>query len=137
MHRAVGLRAMTTAAPVGAARFRGFEDVHRRLADEAGDEQVGRPVLELLRRAVLQQHAFFHHGDAVGQGNRLGLVMGDEHRRHLRSISQSLMPRAQDRPQLRLELRHRLVEQIEVGVAHQRAGEAGALLLAGPRSWIG
>ena len=37
---------------------------------------------------------------------------------------------AQHGAQLRLELAHRLVEEIEIGVAHQRAGEAGALLLA-------
>ena len=40
------------------------------------------------------------------------------------------MRAAQHGPQPRLELAHRLVEEVEVGPAHQRAGEAGALLLA-------
>ena len=79
-------------------------DVHRRLADEARDEQVGRPLLQLRRRRVLLQHALLHDGDPVGEGDRLGLVVGDEHRRHAVLDQIVLDPGAQDRAQLRLEL---------------------------------
>ena len=76
------------------------------------------------------QHAAFHHRDAVGQRIGLGLVVGDEDRGHAALHAEVLDAAAQHGAQLRLELAHRLVEQIEVGVAHQRAAEAGALLLA-------
>ena len=52
--------------------------VHRRLAQEGADEQVGRAVAQLVRRAVLLQDARLHHRDAVGHGVGLGLVVGDE-----------------------------------------------------------
>ena len=109
---------------------RGVEDVHRRLADEGGDEQIGGPVLQFLLAGELLQHAALHHRDAVGERIGLGLVVGDEDRGHAPLDEQALQPAAQHRAQLRLELAHRLVEQVEVGPAHQRAGEAGALLLA-------
>ena len=48
------------------------------LAEEAGDELVGRPVVDLLRRADLLDAAGVHHADAVGHGDRLLLVVGDE-----------------------------------------------------------
>src|SRR5579872_6228492 len=40
-------------------------------ADEAGDELGRRPVVELLRRAILHDLAALHHGDTVGDGHRL------------------------------------------------------------------
>ena len=48
-----------------------------RRADEAGDEQVGRPVVELERRADLLDAAVVHHHDLVGHGHGLDLVVRD------------------------------------------------------------
>ena len=49
---------------------------------KVGDEQVGRPQVDLLRRAELLDLAVLHHRDAVGQRQRLDLVMRDiDHRR--------------------------------------------------------
>jgi hypothetical protein len=87
--------------------------------------------LDLGRGAELLQLALLHHSDAVGQRDRLGLVVGHEHRRHLVLDQIVLEPRAQDGAQLRLELRHRLVQQRDRCAADQRAGQRGALLLAG------
>ena len=75
-----------------AVRRRGArrEEVHRRRADEAGDEEVRRLVVEPLRRVDLLEHAHAHHGDAVAHRHRLDLVVRDVDRR---------------RPELVLELR--------------------------------
>ena len=86
--------------------------------------------LRFLSPANCWRHAAFHHRDPVGERIGLRLVMSDEDRRHPVLVEQVLDAAAQHRAQLRLELAHRLVEQIEVGAAHQRAGQRGALLLA-------
>src|SRR4051794_39298317 len=44
---------------------------------EVGDHAVGRPGIDILRRAVLLQPAAVDHRDLVGQRQRLGLVVGD------------------------------------------------------------
>ena len=75
------------------------------------------------------QYPVFHDCDAIGQRARLGLIVGDEDRRHLALCEQILDPATQHRPQLRFELSHRLVQQIEIGVPHQRARQRDALLL--------
>ena len=66
---------------------------------------------KLGRRGILLQNALLHDRDPVGKGDRLGLVVGDEHRRHSVLDQIVLDAGSQDRPQLRLELRHGLVEQ--------------------------
>ena len=53
------------------------EEVHRRRADEVGDEHAAGPVVDLLRRAELLDHALVHDGDRVGHRHRLDLVVGD------------------------------------------------------------
>ena len=125
--RAVGDR---ETYPVGIGDV-GLEDVHRRLADERRNEQICGPVFQFLLVRELLQDAAFHYRDAVGERIRLGLIMGDENRSHAALDQQALQAAAQHRAQLRLELTHRLVEQIKVGAStDQRARKAGALLLA-------
>src|SRR5581483_8080173 len=52
--------------PVGADAERGgFDEVHRRRADERRDERVDGLRVELLGRADLLEHALAHHGDPV------------------------------------------------------------------------
>ena len=65
------------AAPAPSCSSRQRQEVHRRRADEAGDEPVLRVVVELLRRADLLDAAVVHHHHAVGQRHRLDLVVGD------------------------------------------------------------
>ena len=52
------------------------EEVHRRAADEARDEEVGGFVVDGLRRVELLDDPAAHDGDAVGERERLDLVMG-------------------------------------------------------------
>src|SRR5205814_2099073 len=54
-----------------------FEEIHRRRADEARDEQIVRPVVEFERRTDLLHDAVVHHDDLVGHGHGLDLVVGD------------------------------------------------------------
>ena len=51
-------------------------DVHRRGADEAGDEDVGRAIVQLGRSADLLQDAELDDGDAVAHRQSLGLIVG-------------------------------------------------------------
>lgn len=53
-------------------------------ADEAGDLGGGGGLVDLGRCAHLLEVAVHEHGDAVGQGHHLGLVVGDVHGRRLR-----------------------------------------------------
>ena len=53
------------------------QEVHRRRADEIGDEHGGGLVVDLLGRGELLDHAAVHHRDLVGHRHRLELVVGD------------------------------------------------------------
>ena len=53
------------------------QEVHRRRADEVGDEHRGRPVIDFLRRAELLDDAMVHDGDLVGHRHGFHLVMRD------------------------------------------------------------
>ncbi len=105
------------------------QDVHGRLADEAGHELVDRMVVNLVEGAHLLQHAEVHHGDALRHGDRLELVVGDEDGGATGLGVKAFQLDAHVGAQGGVEVRERLVHQKDVGVAHQRAGERDALLL--------
>ena len=107
-----------------------LEHVHRRRADEAGDEQVVRPVVELERRAHLLDDAVMHDDDLVGHGHGLDLVVGDVDHRRLEPLVQLLDLGPHGDAQLGVEVRERLVEQEHLRVAHDRAAHGDALALA-------
>ena len=86
--------------------------------------------LQILLAGELLEHAALHDGDAVGERIGLGLVMGDEDRGHAAIDQQALQAAAQNGAQLRLELTHGFVKQIEIGLADERARQARALLLS-------
>ena len=54
-----------------------LQEVHRRRADETGDEEVGWAVVEFQRCPDLLDLAVMKHDDPVGHGHGLDLVMGD------------------------------------------------------------
>src|SRR6266852_4683622 len=106
-----------------------FDEVHRRTADESGNEFVRGTVVELHGRSDLLKHAFLQHRDAVAQRERLRLVVRDvDHRR----AKFAMQPRQLD-PRLDAELRVQigegLVEQECQRFAHDRAAECDALAL--------
>ena len=54
---------------------RRVEHIHH--ADEIGDEAGSGPAVDFERCARLLDRAMIHHGDPVGQGQRLLLVVGN------------------------------------------------------------
>ena len=81
-------------------------------------------------RADLLDLARAHDGDAVGDGERLLLVVRDEERRDAELGLDAADLLAQLHAHLRVESRQRLVEQEHAGPGHESPGEGDALLLA-------
>ena len=99
-------------------------------ADEVGDEARLREFVDFGRRADLADDALVHDRDAGGERHRLFLVVGhddegdadlllDVHDLELRLLAQLLVERAE-----------RLVEQQQLRLLGERAGERHALALA-------
>ena len=107
-----------------------LEEIHRRRADEAGDELVVRLVVEFERRADLLDDAVMHHHDLVGHGHGLDLVVGDVDRGGLQPLVQFLDFGAHRHAQLGVEVGQRLVEQEHLRIAHDGAPHGDALALA-------
>ena len=110
----------------GADRHAG-DDVHR--ADERGDEQRGRPGVDVLRRADLVDAAAAHDADAVGDHQRLFLVVGHVEGGDAERALEVPDVVAQLDAQLRVQVGQRLVHQEDLRVDHHRAGQRHALLL--------
>ena len=94
------------------------------------DEQRLRPGVEIVGRADLLDAALVHHDDAVGERQRLGLRVGHEDEGDAESALQQLELVLDALAQIGVERAERLVEQQDVGLDNQRAGERDALLLA-------
>src|SRR3954469_22829778 len=92
-------------------------EVHLRGADEAGDEEVGRLLVELRRRAVLLDLAAVEHHDLVGHGHGFDLIVGDVDRGGAKLLLQPGDFDAHLHAQRRVEVGERLVEQKRLGLA--------------------
>ena len=91
---------------------------------------VAREVVDLGRRADLLDPAVAHDDDPVGQRERLLLVVGHVDRRDPELALDRPDLLAQDDPDLGVERRQRLVEEQDLRLDGERAGERDALLLA-------
>ncbi len=100
------------------------------LAHEAEHRGGGRPVIDIVRRADLLDPALAHHHHAVGEFQRLFLVVGDEQRGVAGAVVQLAQPFAQFLAHQRVERAERLVEQQHLRLDGKRAGERHALALA-------
>ncbi len=94
------------------------------------DEGVAWPLEQLDRRADLDDLAFVHHHHLVGEGQRLGLVVGDVDHRPADALVQLLELRAQHPFQVRIDDGQRLVEHDDVDVGADQAAAERDLLLA-------
>ena len=112
------------------AHDRRLGEVHRRRADEAADEEVHRALVELLGRRDLLELALPHDRDAVAHRHRLDLVVRDVDRRHAELVLQARDLGAHVHAQLRVEVRERLVHEVGLGLAHDRAAHGDPLALA-------
>ena len=86
-------------------------------------------VVELERRADLLDAAVLPHDDAVGHRHRLDLVVRDIDGRGPEPLVQRLDLGAHRDAQLGVEIRERLVEQEDLGIAHDGAAHRDALAL--------
>ncbi len=120
----------TVHAVVADAGAGDVEEVHARIADEAGDEGVGGLVIELERRARLGDLAPIEHDDAIGHGHGLDLVVGDVDHRRVEVFVELGEFDAHVGAQRRVEIGQRLVEQEDARVAHDGAADGDALALA-------
>ena len=87
-----------------------------------GDELRGGP--------LLAQAPVHDHPDPLGQRGGVAEVVGDEQRRQRQVAEHVLQLAAHDRARVGVERRQRLVEQQDLRVARQRAGDRDALALA-------
>ena len=104
--------------------------VHGGRADEARDEQIGRRVVERRRRVALLQVAVAQHRDPVAHRHRLDLVVRDVDGRHGQALLQLDELGAGLDAQLRVEVRERLVHQVDLRVPDDRPAHRDALTLA-------
>ena len=114
--------------PVERVDHPGVDEVER--ADERRHERGRREVVDLRGRADLLDPALAHDHDPVGQRERLLLVVGDVDRGDPELALDRPDLLAQDDPDLGVERRQRLVEEQDLRLDGERAGERDALLLA-------
>ena len=117
----------TVASPFSATRLAGQ---HVGGADEGVDEQRARRVVDFRRRAELLEPALVEHGDAVGHGQRLFLVVRHQDGGGAGEALDALDLDLHVEAQVLVERRERLVEQQDARLDGERAGERDALLLA-------
>ena len=86
-------------------------------------------VVHLLRWADLLEDPAGEHRDPIAERDRLDLVVGDVDRRHSHPAVQPLQLGPHLDPQLRVEVRQRLVQEEHLRLAHQRASHRDALPL--------
>src|SRR5216684_843490 len=96
-------------------------------AHELGDERVARLPVDLFGLPLLDEGAARHHPDAGGQGERLGLVMGDVERGDTDLAMQARELEAHAGAGLRVEPRQRLVEKQESRLDNEGARHRHAL----------
>ena len=111
------------------AEHRRGEHVHRRRADEAGDERVGWMLVQLLGRPELLQLALVHDRDAVAHRHRLDLVMRDVDGGGAEALLQPEDLGARLDAQRRVEVGERLVHEERLRLTHDRAPERDPLAL--------
>ena len=103
---------------------------HVAVSHEARDVQVRGLRVDLLRRGDLLHRAVLHHDDAVGERQRLVLVVRDVDGRATELGVDAPNLGARFDPQLRVQVRQRLVHQDQRRLDHDRACDRDALLLA-------
>ena len=108
----------------------GVIEVHLRHSDEAGNEQVRRVVKDFLRRADLLDETVLHDDDAVAEGHRLGLVVGDVDKGGVDALAQLNELGTHLVAELGVQIGQRLVHEQDLGFAHDRAADGDALPLA-------
>ena len=121
---------MTNGSSRCPSRDTGGDEVHRRGADESGDEQIDRLLVEFAWTGDLLQHALFQYRDPVPESHGLGLVMGDVYGGDAESALQPQDLGAHLAAQLGVEVGQRFVEQERVGLPDDGPAHRDPLALA-------
>ena len=87
-------------------------------------------MIDVLGRADLLKPSLVQHRDPVAQPHRLDLIVGDVDGRYADPLLKLLEVEPRGRAQLGVEVGQRLVEQEDLGLAHERAGQGDPLPLA-------
>ena len=101
-----------------------------RVAEKLGNHAVLGVKIELAGRSDLRTAALAHHGNLVGEGQRLGLIVRDQDGRDAGRVEERGHRLAHALAQAGVERRERLVEQHQPGLPRQRPGQCHPLLLA-------
>ncbi|ANH38029.1 hypothetical protein I601_1597 [Nocardioides dokdonensis FR1436] len=99
-------------------------------ADEGGDVLRLGLLVDLARRAELDDAPLVEDGDPVAEGEGLLLVVGDEHEGDAELTLQGLQLDLHLLAQLEVERPERLVEEQDLGAHHDRPGQGDPLALA-------
>src|SRR5690242_4083349 len=110
------------------------QKIHRRRADEVGDKQARRVIINFLGRADLLDLAAIHDGDPVSHRHRLELVVRHIDRRGADAVVQVAQLAAHQMAELSVERSKRLVHQKRLGTPHHGAAQRDALAVAAGQS---
>ena len=112
------------------------DKIHGGTSHEPRHESIDRRIKHPRWRIVLLQQPTVHHCHAVGHGHRLQLVMSHIDDGGIQVLVEPLEFRPHLPAQLRIQIRQRLIHQECPRIAHQRAPQRHALLLAaGKLAW--
>ncbi len=106
-----------------------LQHVHRRAAEETGDEQIGRTVVQRHRAVDLLDHAILEHHDALAKRHRFDLIVGDVDHGGAKLAVQLRNLGAHAVAQLGVQVGQRFVEQEHRGFTHHRPAQRHALTL--------
>ena len=106
-----------------------FENIHRRFADEVGDESVVRLVVDLVRRPDLGDASPVEDGDAVAHGYGFDPVRRRVEGGHRKLLVEQFQLAPHVVPELGVEVDDRLVHQESARLAHEHASQRRALPL--------
>ena len=106
------------------------QKIHRRRADEVGDEHGCRAVVDFARRAELLDDAVVHHRDLVGHRHRFHLVVRDVDGGGVDAVVQLAQLMDHQVAELGVERAERLVHQEAFRPPHDGAAERHALAVA-------
>jgi hypothetical protein len=99
-------------------------------SDEIGHYTALRTAVDLTRRAGLGDAPFLQHGHAIGDRERLFLIVGHIDRREAVFLADAPDFGAHFEAQSGIEVGERLVEEDTAGAYNERAGQGDPLLLA-------
>ena len=99
------------------------DQIHRRRPEKGRDERIGRLIVDLARRPELADPALLHDRDPIAHPHRLDLIVRHVEGGRADPALELLQLVAGGGAALGIEVRQRLIEQKDVRLAHQGAGQ--------------